>query len=87
MQQNTKVDDEVAAVRKESWENMEKTYNCSDEHVWLYAKVDADGNHKRVPKFMCDWIQFSLRDYCVERDKWNLTYSKRRTNGYADRVC
>ena len=86
MQQNIYVDDDVAKERKESWETMEMN-KCSDEHVWLYAKVDADGNYKRVPKFMCDWIQFSLRDYCVERDKWNLAYSKRRTNGYADRVC
>ena len=87
MQQNTKVDDEVAAVRKESWENMEKTYNCSSDHVWLYAKPDADGNHKRVPKFMCPWIQFSLRNYCVDRDKWNVNFSRRRENGYQDRVC
>ena len=86
MQQNIYVDDDVAKERKESWETMEMK-KCSDEHVWLYAKVDADGNHKRVPKFMCDWIQFSLRDYCVERDKWNLAYSKRRMNDHADRVC
>ena len=87
MQQNLKVDDEVAAVRKESWENVEKTDGCCSDHVWLYATPDADGNYIRVPKYMCDWIQFSLRNYCVDRDKWNDNFTRRRLGGYQDRVC
>ena len=86
--QNTTRDDKAAAERKETWEFFEKNQSeQGSDHVWLYVKPDEDGNHKRIPKFMCPWIQFSLRNYCVDRDKWNENFRKRRENGYEDRVC
>ena len=86
--QNTTIDDTSAVERKRTWENIEASKSAEGwEHVWLCVKPDADGNHKRIPKFICTWIQFSLRNYCVDRDKWNENFRKRRESGFEDRVC
>ena len=85
---NTTTDHAAVIERKTTWGNIESApLEDSWEHVWLYVKPDTDGNHKRVPKYICAWIQFSLRNYCVERDKWGESFRKRRENGFEDRAC
>ena len=86
--QNTTIDDAAARERKHTWENIVTSpLEQGLEHVWLNVKPDADGNNKRIPQFICTWIQFALRNYCVERDKWNENFRRRAENGFQDRVC